>query len=174
MYRTGLGYDNHRLVPGRRLLLGGVEIKEAPLGEIAHSDGDVLLHAICDALYGAIGRGDIGEHFPDSDARWKDRDSHHFLEHAARLVREDGYALVNLDATIFLEKIKLSAWKRRIADHLREVLAPFWQLEERAVNIKAKTKERCDAVGRGDAVEVLVTVLLRAEKVGSTHATPGS
>lgn len=142
-------------------MLGGVEIP-ASVGEQAHSDGDVLLHALCDALYGAVGRGDIGEHFPDTDATWKDRPSDVFLAHALRTVQEAGYRLVNVDATVFLEKIKLSAHKQRIAESIRSLVRAFWALSHDAVNIKAKTKERCDSVGRGDAVEAMVTVLLEA------------
>ncbi len=159
MYRTGLGYDNHRLVTGRSFWLGGVQIP-APVGEDAHSDGDVLIHALCDALYGAAGRGDIGEHFADTDERWKDRPSAHFLEHAACTARNAGYRLLNIDATVLLEKIKLSPHKRQVSEHLRGLLKPFWDLPEDAVSIKAKTKERCDSVGRGEAVEAFVTVLL--------------
>ncbi len=159
MYRVGLGFDNHRLVSGRPLLLGGVEVP-SHVGEDAHSDGDVLLHALCDALYGAVGKGDIGEHFPDSDGRWKGQPSAFFLEHAARTVGEAGYRLVNLDATIMLEKVKLAPHKKRIAESLRGLLRPFWTLGEGSVNIKAKTMERCDAVGRGEAVEAQVVVLL--------------
>jgi 2-C-methyl-D-erythritol 2,4-cyclodiphosphate synthase len=163
VFRVGLGYDNHRLVPGRPLLLGGVEVP-SPVGEEAHSDGDVLIHAFCDALYGAVGRGDIGEHFPDTDPRWKDHPSSRFLEHAAETVRGAGYRLVNVDATVFLEKVRLSGHKQRIADRLRELLAPYWPLAPGAVNVKAKTKEKCDAVGRGEAIEAQVAVLIEAEK----------
>ncbi len=163
MYRTGLGYDNHRLVSGRRFVLGGVEIP-ASVGEDAHSDGDVLLHALCDALYGAVGKGDIGEHFSDTDEQWKNRASVQFLEHAARTVRDAGYRLVNIDATVLLEKVKLSPHKARIAQNIRNSLKPFWALAEDSVNIKAKTKERCDSVGRGDAVEALVSVLVELER----------
>ena len=162
MFRTGLGFDNHRLAPGRALVLGGLEIP-SPVGEEAHSDGDVLLHALCDALYGAVGKGDIGEHFPDTDPRWKGRPSTLFLEEALGLVRGAGYRLVNLDATIFLEKVKLSPYKKKIAENIRSILNRFWDVEESAVNIKAKTMERCDAVGRGEAIQAQVVVLLRRE-----------
>jgi 2-C-methyl-D-erythritol 2,4-cyclodiphosphate synthase len=163
MFRAGLGFDNHRLVEGRPLLLGGLEIP-SPVGAEAHSDGDVLLHALCDALFGAAGLGDIGEHFPDGDPRWKGQASTYFLEEALRLVQERGYRLVNLDATVFLEKVRLSSYKRKIAEHLRRILKPYWDVEEDAINIKAKTMERCDAVGRGEAVEAQVIVLLRREE----------
>lgn len=162
MFRTGLGFDNHRLVAGRPLVLGGVEIP-SPVGELAHSDGDVLLHALCDAIYGALGRGDIGEHFPDSDPRWKGAPSRVFLEHALRAARECGYRLVNVDATIFLETVRLSPHKGRIAESLRTAMATFWDVEVDAVNVKAKTAEGCDAVGRGEAIAAAVAVLLERE-----------
>jgi len=162
MVRIGLGFDTHRLVPGRRFVLGGVEIP-SPVGEEAHSDGDVLLHALCDALYGAVGRGDIGEHFPDTDPRWKGQESAFFFEHACGAACDAGYRLVNVDATVFLETVKLSPYKRKIADTIRRIAAPFWDLPEDAVNVKAKTMERCDAVGRGEAVSAQVVVLLERE-----------
>jgi 2-C-methyl-D-erythritol 2,4-cyclodiphosphate synthase len=159
MYRVGLGFDNHRLAAGRTLWLGGVRIP-SPVGEVAHSDGDVLLHALTDALLGAVGAGDLGEHFPDSDPRWKDQPSSLFLEGAARLVQERGFSLANLDATVFLEEVKLSRHKRAIAENLRVLLREFWDLPPSAVSVKAKTLEQCDAVGRGEAVAAQVVVLL--------------
>ena len=104
--RIGLGYDNHRLIPGRPLLLGGVAVP-SPVGEDAHSDGDVLIHALVDALLGAIGAGDIGTHFPDTDPRWKGQASSLFLEEAARMVRQRGMGIGNINATVILEKVKL-------------------------------------------------------------------
>lgn len=160
MYRVGIGFDNHRLERGRALWLGGVEVP-SPLGAVAHSDGDVLLHALTDAILGAAGAGDIGEHFPDTDARWKDQRSALFVEAAARLAQERGYEVVNIDAVVFLEHLKLSPHKNAIAVKVREILAPFWELESSAVNVKAKTMERCDAVGEGRAVAAQVAVLLR-------------
>jgi 2-C-methyl-D-erythritol 2,4-cyclodiphosphate synthase len=159
MFRVGLGFDSHRLAPGRKLVLGGVEV-ESPVGEVAHSDGDVLLHALCDAIYGALGKGDIGEHFPDRDARWKGQASHVFLEHAAGLAKGEGYSLVNADLTILLEKPKLSPHKKTIAEHVRQLLVPFWQLPEGSISIKAKTAEGLDAVGRQEAVSAQAVVLL--------------
>ena len=170
MIRIGLGFDTHRLAPGRRFVLGGVEIP-APVGEEAHSDGDVLLHALCDALYGAAGMGDIGEHFPDSDPRWKGRESAHFFEHACRAARDAGYRLVNVDATVFLEAVKLSQYKRQIADSIRRLATPFWHLPGDAVNVKAKTMERCDAVGRGEAVSAQVVVLVERRGAGGGART---
>jgi 2-C-methyl-D-erythritol 2,4-cyclodiphosphate synthase len=161
-----MGYDLHRLVPGRPLLLGGVEIPAAA-GEDAHSDGDVLIHALVDALLGAIGAGDIGTLFPDSEARWKGCSSRIFLEKAAEMVRERGLGIENIDATVVLEKIKLGGLKAEIAGNLREILRPWHPLEEDRVSVKAKTNERCDAVGEGRAVSAQVAVLLAARREGS-------
>jgi 2-C-methyl-D-erythritol 2,4-cyclodiphosphate synthase len=162
MFRIGLGFDNHRLIQGRPFLLGGVEIP-SPVGEEAHSDGDVLLHALCDALLGSVGKGDIGEHFPDTDPRWKGQASSLFLERTAALVHESGYRLVNLDATILLEKVKLSPYKRKIAENICLLLGPVWQVEPERISIKAKTMERCDSVGKGEAVQAQVVVLVADE-----------
>ncbi len=159
MLRVGFGYDNHRLVQGRPLVLGGVEIP-APVGPEAHSDGDVLIHALVDALLGSIGAGDIGTHFPDTDPRWKGRASRHFLEEAARLVSGRGMSIQNIDATVILEEIKLRDFKARIASQLRAILAPWHPLAEDAVSIKAKTNERCDAIGEGKAIAAHVAVLV--------------
>jgi 2-C-methyl-D-erythritol 2,4-cyclodiphosphate synthase len=159
MIRIGFGFDNHRLTQGRPFLLGGLEIP-SPVGEEAHSDGDVLIHALCDALLGSVGKGDIGEHFPDSDPRWKGQASSLFLERTAALVSEAGYRLVNLDATILLEEVKLSPYKRKIAENLCALLGPVWPLEPERISIKAKTMERCDSVGRGESVQAQVAVLV--------------
>jgi len=157
--RVGLGYDNHRLAPGRRFMLGGVEVP-AEVGAEAHSDGDVVIHALVDALLGAVGAGDIGTHFPDTDPQWKDQASRLFLERSAELVRGKGYNLANLDVVILLEKVKLGEHKARIVSSLRAILAPWFELPEDAVSVKAKTHERCDAVGEGKAVAAQVVVLL--------------
>lgn len=160
--RVGLGYDNHRLASGRRLMLGGIEIP-ADVGAEAHSDGDVVIHALVDALLGATGQGDIGTLFPDTDPQWKDQASRLFLEKAAELVQDRGYRLVNLDVVILLEKVKLKDYKQAIATSLREIVAPWFELESDAVSIKAKTHERCDAVGEGRALAAQVVVLLTAD-----------
>ena len=164
--RIGLGYDNHRLVPGRPLMLGGVEVP-APVGEEAHSDGDVLIHALVDALLGAIGAGDIGEHFPDSDPRWKGQASRLFLERAAALVKERRLRIENIDAVVHLEEVKLGPWKAAIARRLREILAPWHPLSDDAVSVKAKTNERCDSIGEGKAIAAQVVVLLAGAAEGS-------
>ncbi|HVR75779.1 MAG TPA: 2-C-methyl-D-erythritol 2,4-cyclodiphosphate synthase [Planctomycetota bacterium] len=171
MFRIGLGFDNHRLARGRPLVLGGISIP-SDVGEEAHSDGDVLLHALCDALYGAAGQGDIGEHFPDSDPRWKGQSSDHFLREACAAVSGAGFRLVNVDATVFLEHVKLSPHKKAIAESIRRLARPFWELEEDSVNIKAKTCERCDAVGRGEAVGAQVAVLLERRENGGRGESP--
>ena len=164
MYRVGSGLDNHRLIAGKPLFVGGVEIEDSPVGADAHSDGDVLIHALCDALYGAVGRGDIGEHFPDSDPQWKGQASTLFLEEAAREVAAAGWELVNFDATVVLQEVKLGPLKTVIAENLRDILRPTWELAQDAVSVKAKTNERCDAVGRGEAIVAQVSVLLQRSK----------
>ena len=171
--RIGIGYDNHRLVPGRPLVLGGVAIP-APVGPEAHSDGDVLIHALVDALLGAIGSGDIGTHFPDTDPRWKGQASRLFLERVAEMVRSRGFTIENIDATVILEEIKLAGRKAAIALELRQILRPWHALAEDAVSVKAKTNERCDAVGEGRAIAAQVAVLLREGPPGRPAARGGA
>mgnify|MGYP000867943607 CR=1 FL=1 len=154
--RIGQGWDRHRLVPGRALMLGGVRIA-SELGEDGHSDGDVLVHAIVDALLGALALGDIGRHFPPSDSRWKDAPSRIFLERAVGLVRERGYGIVNLDATVMLERPRLAPH----IDSIRASIAALCGLPLDAVSVKAKTGEGVDAVGRSEAVEASASALLQ-------------
>lgn len=160
-YRIGHGYDLHRLEPigegglGRPLVLGGVEI-EHDRGPVAHSDGDALLHAVTDALLGAIAAPDIGQLFPDDDPRNESADSKVFLEAAARAVRDAGYCVGNLDATVICERPKLSPFK----DLMRANIAAGLGVEVESVNLKGKTHEQVDAVGRNEAVEVHCVVLL--------------
>ena len=153
--RIGLGHDVHRLVAGRQLMLGGVPI-EYHLGPDGHSDGDVLLHALTDALLGAAGLGDIGGWFPDTDPKWKDADSAQFLEAAAALVRERGWKIGNVDCTIFAEQPKLKEEKPKIRGRVAEILG----LPAEAVNIKAKTGEKVGPIGRGEAIAADAVVLL--------------
>jgi 2-C-methyl-D-erythritol 4-phosphate cytidylyltransferase/2-C-methyl-D-erythritol 2,4-cyclodiphosphate synthase len=141
------------------------------VGEDAHSDGDVLIHALVDALLGAVGAGDIGTHFPDSDPRWKGQASRLFLERAAALVRERGMRIENIDAVVVLEEVKIGARKADISRSLREILAPFHDLPEDAVSVKAKTNERCDAIGEGRAIAAHVVVLL-AEAAAGDPSSP--
>ncbi len=161
-YRVGTGYDNHRLISGRPLVLGGVTVP-SPVGPDAHSDGDALLHAVVDALLGAVGAGDIGTHFPDSDPRWKGQSSRLFLERTAELVRSRGYRISNIDATVVLEKVRLGNRKGEIAASIRSILEPWFDLPADAVSVKAKTNEQCDAVGEGRAVVVHASVLLESD-----------
>jgi 2-C-methyl-D-erythritol 2,4-cyclodiphosphate synthase len=156
MFRIGIGHDTHRLVAGRLLILGGVRI-ESEFGAAGHSDADALSHAVADAILGAIGAGDLGSHFPDTDPQWKDADSLHLLAQVSSLSRERGYRLVNLDATVMLERPKL----REHILKMRESLAQTLQVESSCVSVKAKTGEGLDAVGRGEAVTAQAIVLLQ-------------
>ncbi|MGH7127994.1 MAG: 2-C-methyl-D-erythritol 2,4-cyclodiphosphate synthase [Planctomycetaceae bacterium] len=155
-FRIGLGHDTHRLEAGRRLVLGGVTIAH-DRGAVGHSDADVLLHAVTDALLGAAGLGDIGEWFPDSDPRWAGAGSSTFVRSALEAVRERGWRVVNLDCTIFAERPKLSPDKPRIRTRLAELLS----LAEDAVNVKAKSGEQVSPIGRGEAIAADAIVLLR-------------
>lgn len=160
----GHGYDLHRLEPlapvgqGRPLILGGVHF-EHDRGPVAHSDGDALLHAITDALLGALAQPDIGRLFPDTDPRHESQNSRDFLAEAVRRMRLAGYALSNLDATVILERPKIGP--RR--DEIRQTVAALLGSPLDRVNIKGKTHEGVDAVGRGEAVEVHAVVLLSLE-----------
>jgi 2-C-methyl-D-erythritol 2,4-cyclodiphosphate synthase len=155
MIRTGLGYDLHRLVAGRALMLGGVEIP-FDKGEDGHSDGDVLLHAITDALLGASGTGDIGEFFPPSDPKWKGADSRTLLATAWEAVRAKGWTLENLDCVIALQNPKFLPWRKQVCASIATVLC----VEVDRVFVKAKTGEGLGPVGTGEAVEVWATCLL--------------
>ena len=154
-FRIGEGWDIHALVPGRRLVLGGVQIPHA-LGLLGHSDADVLLHAITDALLGAAALGDIGTHFPDSDAQFRGADSAVLLAEALRRVRAAGWEVGNIDSTIVAQAPRLAAhipaMRTRIADALG--------LETGQINIKAKTAERLGPVGQGLAIEARAVALL--------------
>jgi len=153
--RIGSGWDLHILVEGRPLMLGGIRIPSEK-GEKAHSDGDVLLHAVIDALLGACALGDIGTHFPPSDMKWKNADSRELLKQTLALVTKKGYKPVNIDCTIILQEPKLSPFKEKI----RSQLAADLQLSTDLVSVKAKTKEGVDATGRGEAIEAAATVLV--------------
>jgi 2-C-methyl-D-erythritol 2,4-cyclodiphosphate synthase len=153
---SGLGYDSHRLAPGRRLILGGVEIP-AELGLDGHSDADVLTHAVIDAVLGAAGLGDIGEHFPDTDERWRDADSMALLQAAMAMIERRRLLVVNLDATIVLEAPKISPHRAAIRESLAEAL---WIAPAR-VNVKASTGEGIGFVGRGEGAAALAIVSLQ-------------
>ena len=156
-FRTGHGYDVHRLAPGETLVLGGVTVS-TEFGTVAHSDGDVLLHAICDALLGAAAPGDIGEHFPDTDAAWRGASSMDLLRRCARLLQENGYAIGNIDATLILERPKILPFKAE----MRRNIAGATDIPVDAVSLKATTAERLGFVGRGEGVEAHAVALLYA------------
>jgi 2-C-methyl-D-erythritol 2,4-cyclodiphosphate synthase len=156
MTRTGIGYDLHRLVPGRKMVLGGVEIP-FDRGPAGHSDGDALAHAICDALLGAAGLGDIGTHFPDTDPRWEGAASLKFLEHARQLLAGRGLHIEHVDAVVVLER-------PRLGPHfpaMRATLAAALGVPPERINLKAKTNEGADAIGRGEAIAAHAVATLR-------------
>ena len=157
--RTGLGWDVHRLGAGRALILGGVT-NPSEIGLEGHSDADILLHAITDALLGAAALGDIGMHFPDTDPRWKGADSVQFLAHAVKLVRERGFTIVNVDSTVILERPKLKDYRLAIRESLARTLA----LELDRVSVKFKTAERVGPVGEGRSAEAQAVVTLQQVK----------
>lgn len=147
MSRTGIGYDLHRLAAGRPFVLGGIQVP-FDKGPVGHSDGDVLVHAICDALLGAAGMGDIGTHFPDTDPKWKGANSLRFLEHVRGLVSGRGLRIAHIDAIVITEKPKLGPHFPIIRGKLAAVLG----IPLESINLKAKTNEGVDAVGRGEAI----------------------
>lgn len=147
MSQSGIGYDLHRLASGRKLVLGGIEVPFEK-GPVGHSDGDALAHAICDALLGAAGLGDIGTHFPDTDPRWKDAHSLRFLEHVRSLLAEKHLRIMHLDAIVITERPKLGPH----FSAMREALAEALGIEVSRINLKAKTNEGVGAVGRGEAI----------------------
>ncbi len=147
MIRTGIGYDLHRLEPGRKFIVGGMEI-QFEKGPAGHSDGDVLAHAICDALLGAAGLGDIGTHFPDTDPIWKNASSLRFLEHVSQLLDSQHWKIVYIDAIVIAERPKLGPH----FPAMRQILAVAVGVDPSRVHLKAKTNEGVDAVGRGEAI----------------------
>jgi 2-C-methyl-D-erythritol 2,4-cyclodiphosphate synthase len=147
---AGIGFDSHRLVIGRRLVIGGVEIPH-DRGLAGHSDADVLTHAVIDSLLGAAGLGDIGEHFPDTDERWRDADSMRLLAHVVEILHEAGMQIANVDCTLIMEAPKLGSHRAQI----RESLAAALGLDAKRVNVKASTGERVGFVGRGEGVAAL-------------------
>lgn len=155
MFRIGIGYDIHRLVEGRRLLLGGIEIP-FERGLLGHSDGDSLSHAICDALLGAAGLGDIGGHFSDRDAAYFGVESAALLARVLEMLRHEQMEIQNIDATIFAEQPKMAPFVPAMKSRLSEVLA----ISSKQINIKAKTNEGLDAVGRGEAISAEAIALI--------------
>jgi 2-C-methyl-D-erythritol 2,4-cyclodiphosphate synthase len=153
--RVGIGYDLHRLAAGRKLILGGIEVP-FDKGPVGHSDGDALAHAICDALLGAAGLGDIGTHFPDTDPQWKGSPSLIFLEHVRGLLAERHLRIAHIDAIVIAERPKLGTH----FPAMREALAGALGVEPSRINLKAKTNEGVDAVGRGEAIAAQAVAML--------------
>ena len=147
MIKSGIGYDVHPLAEGEELIIGGVKI-DSSLGSVGHSDGDVLLHAIVDALLGAANLGDIGHHFPSSDDQWKGKESIHFLEHAVMLVREEGFEIDYIDSTVILEEPKLAD----IIPEMTYKISYTLQIDESSVSIKATTTDKMGFIGHGEGV----------------------
>lgn len=156
--RCGNGYDVHALAPGLDLWLGGVRI-DSPVGCIAHSDGDVAIHALCDALLGALAMGDIGHHFPDSSEEFKGIDSKILLSRTMEIIRGKGFHVSNADITIALQRPKLAPH----IQHMRETLASVMGIDTDRVSVKATTTEKLGFVGRGEGCEVWATALLYSE-----------
>jgi 2-C-methyl-D-erythritol 4-phosphate cytidylyltransferase/2-C-methyl-D-erythritol 2,4-cyclodiphosphate synthase len=155
MSRVGLGFDSHRFQPGRPLVLAGVRIPHEA-GLAGHSDGDAVLHAVTDAILGALAAGDIGEHFPDSDPKWAGADSSQFVEHAVRLAAERGQGVVNVDVTVLAERPKLVPHKAA----MRQRIAGLLRIDASTVSVKAKTGEGLGFVGSGEGIAALVVVLM--------------
>jgi len=154
-YRVGLGYDVHRFVKGRKLFLGGVQVPY-PQGLEGHSDADVVLHAVCDAILGALGKGDIGEHFPNTDQRYKDISSLKLLEMVQGYVKTAGFAVQNIDAVVIAQEPAIKDYKMRMQEQIGRVL----DLPAQRVNIKATTNEGLGFIGRTEGIAAQASVLL--------------
>lgn len=160
MIRIGQGFDVHQLVEGRRCVIGGVEIPHGK-GLDGHSDADVLLHAICDALLGAAALGDIGKHFPNTDERYKDIDSRQLLTHVAKLLEAKHYSIVNIDATVIAEAPKLAPY----IDQMRANIAADCQILLDTVNVKATTTEKLGFTGRGEGIAAEAICLIQCYRL---------
>jgi 2-C-methyl-D-erythritol 2,4-cyclodiphosphate synthase len=152
---VGFGYDVHKLSDGKKMILGGVLISDN-FGTIAHSDGDVLAHSVIDALLGAAGLGDIGEHFPDTDNTYKGADSMKLLAHTVKLINNEGYKIINIDALIQLEKPKLKDFKEKIKNSIADIC----RINPKRVNIKAGTNEKMGFIGRSEGIGVFTVCQL--------------
>lgn len=146
-YRVGIGYDIHRLTEGRKLFIGGVEIPYIK-GLLGHSDADVLLHAICDALLGALAKGDIGEHFPDTDPKYHDISSRELLKHVNDLVKKEGFGIHNIDTIVIAQEPILMPFKKQMETEISKILG----VPETAISVKAKTNEGLGETGRKEAI----------------------
>jgi 2-C-methyl-D-erythritol 2,4-cyclodiphosphate synthase len=166
--RVGIGWDIHKLVTGRKLILGGVEIPFEK-GLLGHSDADVLLHAICDAMLGAAGLGDIGAHFPDSDPYFKDMTSLRFLKQSMERIAMEGYQVINIDSVIIAQTPKLSPYR----EAMTKAIADSLRIEPSRINIKFKTAEKIGSMGAGEGISAMCTVLLERSKeqgkIGHAH-----
>jgi len=158
MYRIGLGYDSHRFAEGRPFVLGGVTV-ESEQGLDGHSDADAVLHAVTDAVLGAIGSGDIGEHFPIDDKEWKNVGSSQFVRYAVGLARQNGYRVGNCDVTVIAQKPRLQPIKQEMKKNIAELLGIFAQ----DVAVKAKTNEEMGFIGRGEGLAAIAVVILTKE-----------
>jgi len=154
-YRIGIGYDIHRLVEGRRLFIGGIEIPYIK-GLLGHSDGDALIHAICDALLGAVAEGDIGEQFPDTDPKYYGISSIELLKTVDDLIKKKGFVINNIDTVIIAQEPRLLPFKEQMRQKIAEIL----KLQEEAVNIKAKTNEDLGEIGRKEAIACYAVVTI--------------
>lgn len=157
--RIGEGHDTHRTIAGRPLIIGGVHLTDADFGLDGHSDADVLLHAVIDALLGATGQGDIGEWFPNTSDEWKNADSAKLLDAVLQSVLKGGWRIINLDCTIHAERPRMTLWKPKIRIRLSELL----DLSPNVVNVKAKSGEKIGPVGRGESISADVVVLIMNE-----------
>ena len=157
-FRTGIGFDVHRLIKGRKLILGGIEV-DYPLGLDGHSDADVVLHAICDAILGAAGKGDIGEHFPNTDPKYKGISSSLLLKQVNQMITDDGWHVANVDVMILAQEPKLQEYKPKMRFHIAFELA----VDEAQVNIKAGTNEGLGFIGAKQGIAAYAAVLLRRD-----------
>lgn len=160
MFRIGQGFDVHQLTAGRPLIIGGITIPYEK-GLLGHSDADVLLHTISDACIGAIGEGDIGKHFPDTDPNFKNADSAMLMKHIWKLVKEKGYELVNADCTIIAQKPKMAPY----IEQMKEKIAGLLEATPEQINVKATTTEHLGFTGRGEGIASQVVILLRKVEV---------
>ena len=158
--RVGMGFDVHPLEEGRPLYLGGIQLVDAPKGAVGHSDADVLIHALCDALLGAAGLRDIGFHFSNQDPRWKGKDSKYFLEEVTHMLQEKGWTIGNIDCTLCLERPKINPH----IPAMQKALAPLMGIEEECVSIKATTNEKLGFIGREEGVTAYAVALISKDK----------
>jgi 2-C-methyl-D-erythritol 2,4-cyclodiphosphate synthase len=165
--RSGIGYDIHRLVTGRKLILGGVEIPYEK-GLLGHSDADVLIHAVCDALLGAAGLGDIGMHFPDTDPAYRGISSMVLLDRTVQLVASKGFSVINMDATILAQVPKLSPFKQAMQENLARILG----VSIDCVNVKATTTEGLGAIGNAEGIAALCVATINPKKMNSVENLP--